>query len=402
MSFATPHAQPLPKTIVLAGRRKVTLLRELGRGVAATAYRGILESDSFVRRPVVVKLFDLSSNEEPDTAVLALGRAAQRAAYVVHPNVVQTYEMATVGRNQAAVVTELVEGTTLERLVRARARSGGEEGGRRTPLDLALFVATEIAEALSGARMATTPEGVPAGIPHLHIALHQVLLSFQGEVKLSDFGLAEIALRGSRVRPMHRIAERWATIAPEVAQGRPGDTRSDVFSLGIIFREMLLGPRFGPDMTDAEVVECTREGIVPPTFLELQLSPDVSAIVRRSTERDPAKRYPHATAMAYELRRVALSMGVGDGRMFLRSAIAEHMTSAAAPAAKPAFVVANAIDPEYAEERTDEHARGHVDELDLETELELAERETPRLVADRTSGLILKAGSSRKTRGGSD
>jgi eukaryotic-like serine/threonine-protein kinase len=399
MSFAKPHAEPLPKTIVLSGRRKVTLLRELGRGIAATAYRGILESDAFVRRPVVVKLFDLSSNEEPDTALLALGRAAQRAAYVVHPNVVQTYEMAPVGGNHAAVVTELVEGTTLERLVRVRARSGGEEGGgRRTPLDLALFVATEIAEALSGARMATTPEGIPAGIAHLHIAPHQVLLSFQGEVKLSDFGLAELALRGSRVRPMHRIAERWATIAPEVAQGRPGDTRSDVFSLGIIFREMLVGPRFGPDLSDAEVVEHTREGVVPPTFLELQLSPDVSTIVRRALEPDPAKRYPHATAMAYELRRVALSMGVGDGRMFLRTAIAEQMTSAAnvaAAAPRSGFIPAtSAIDPEWVEETTEEH--------DLEAELELAERETPRLVADRTSGLILKAGGSKKTRGGND
>jgi serine/threonine protein kinase len=373
-----PASTPLPphSTIALPGRRKVTLLSELGRGASATAYRAILETDSFVRRPVVVKLFDLASSDEPDSALLALGRAAQRAAYVVHPNAVQTYEMALVGRSHAAILTELVEGVTLERLVRGHAR--GERGedapsqrfpkGKRIPLDLALFVTTEIAEALSGARMATTPEGSHAGIPHLDVSLHQVLLSFHGEVKLSDFALAHVALRGSRIRTIQSIPERWASVAPEVAQGRAGDARSDVFSLGILFREMLIGPRFGEDVSDADAVLHTRDGFVPPTFHELQLPPDVSAILRRALETDPSRRYSHATAMAYELRRVALSMGVGDGRMFLRNAIAEQTTSATVPAPPPVSVP-----------------------LDLTEELEVADLETPLLAQDRTSGLILRA-----------
>jgi eukaryotic-like serine/threonine-protein kinase len=391
MPVATPLMPPLHKTISLPGRRKVTLVSELGRGNAATAYRGILETDSFIRRPVVVKIFDLSSNDEPDAALLALGRAAQRAAYVVHPNAVQTYEMALVGRNHAAVVTELVEGTTLERLVRGHARRGSRQGiggsGGRMPLDLALFVTTEIAEALSGARMATTPEGIHAGMAHLDVSLHQVLLSFHGEVKLSDFGLSQVALWGSRIRAIQSISERWASVAPEVAQGHAGDTRSDVFSLGIIFREMLIGPRFGADVTDQDAVEHTRDGFVPPTFHELQLPPDVSAILRRALETDPARRYSHATAMAYELRRVALSMGVGDGRMFLRNAIAEQTTAVSVP--PPPF------------EQTEQTEQTEMLSIDPDTteELEIADLETPRLVADRSSGLILKAGRAKRKHG---
>ncbi len=397
MSATTPP--PLNKTLLLPGRRKVTLRAELGSGAASTAYRGILETDSFIRRPVVVKLFDLSSNDDPDAALLALGRAAQRAAYVVHPNAVQTYEMALVGRSHAAVITELVEGITLERLVRGHGHSpalffsGGAAAcglggkGRRMPLDLALFVTTEIAEALSGARMATTPEGVHAGIPHLDVSLRQVLLSFHGEVKLSDFGLAQVshsAFAASRVRNIQSISERSASIAPEVAQGRPGDARSDVFSLGIIFREMLIGPRFGADVSDATAVEHTRDGFVPPTFLELQLPPEVSAILRRALEPDPTRRFAHATAMAYELRRVALSMGVGDGRMFLRNAIAEQTASVTVPA--PAL------------------RDSEVDDFEATEELEVADLETPRLVEDRTSGLILKAGRAnvKRTQGFDD
>ncbi|MGO8998872.1 MAG: serine/threonine-protein kinase [Polyangiaceae bacterium] len=372
MPAPTPLPPPLHKTIALPGRRNVTLVSELGRGAAATAYRGILETDSFIRRPVAVKIYDLASNDEPDTALVALGRAAQRAAYVVHPNAVQTYEMALVGRNHAAVVTELVEGTTLERLVRGHAPAGAR--GRRMPLDLALFVTTEIAEALSGARMATTPEGVHAGMPHLDVALHQVLLSFHGEVKLSDFGLSGVALWGSGIRTIQGVSQRWSSVAPEVAQGGVGDARSDVFSLGILFREMLIGPRFNADVSDAEALEHTREGFVPPTFLELQLPPEVSTILCRALETNPARRYAHATAMAYELRRVALSMGVGDGRMFLRTAIAEQTTTATLP--PPPSV--ESIDPDTTEELC-------VDALD-----------TPRLVEDRTSGLILRAGRARK------
>ena len=120
------------------------------------------------------------------------------------------------------------------------------------PLDLALFVTTEIAEALSGGLLATTPEGTHAGTPHLDVSLHQVLLSSHGEVKLSDFGLAQVVLWGSRIRPIQSIVDRWATVAPEVARGQGGDTRSDVFSLGMILREMLIGPRFDTDVSESE------------------------------------------------------------------------------------------------------------------------------------------------------
>jgi serine/threonine-protein kinase len=373
----------LHKTIALPGRRNVTLVSELGRGTAAVAFRGIIETDSFIRRPVAVKLYDLTLNDEPEASLVALGRIVQRAAYVVHPNAVQIYEMALVGRSHVAVVTELVEGTTLERLVQGYARAR-----RRMPLDLALFVTTEIAEALSGARMATTPEGVHAGMAHLDVSLRQVLLSFHGEVKLSDFGLSQVALWGSSIRPIQSISERWGSVAPEVAQGLGGDARSDVFSLGIMLREMLIGPRFPADLSDAQAMEYTRDGVIPPTFMELQLPAQVSAIIRKALEPDPARRYAHATAMAYELRRVALSMGVGDGRMFLRTAIAEATTTATVPPPAP-----EPMDPDTTEElramrEPADFPEGIFDEVD-----------TPRMVADRTSGLILKADRSGTRRG---
>ncbi len=374
MPPVTHATSPRDASIPLTSRRRITLVSELGRGGAAIVHRGILEGD--LRRAVAVKVFDLSSSDEPEGAIVSMARAAQRAACVVHPNVVQVIDFAAFDDNrQAALVQELVEGTTLARLVEAHARAG-----RKLPLDLALFVATEIAEALSGARMATTPEGLLAGLAHLDLAMHQVLLSMHGEVKLSDFGLAAAARWGSSVRTMRAITLRAASMAPEIARGGPGDTRSDVFSLGILLREMLVGPRFAPDVTEAQALEQARDGFVPSTFLELQLPADVRAILRQALELDPARRYPHATAMAYELRRVALSMGVGDGRVFLRAAVASLCSSQSVTVAPPAASRARSLF----------HDDEATEELDLD-----AVRLPSSIPPDRSSGLIRKAGPER-------
>jgi serine/threonine protein kinase len=301
---------------------------------------------------------------------VAVGRAAQRAANIVHPNAVQTFEMALLGRSHVAVVMELVEGTTLERLVRGHAVRG-----RRMPLDLALFVTLEIAEALSGARMATTPEGVHAGTAHLGVSAHQVLLSFHGEVKLADFGFAQVAPWGSAVRRAREAAQRWAPVAPEVARGQGGDARSDVFSLGVLFREMLVGPRFGADANEGDVARLAQEGVVAPTFLEVQLPPGVSEILHRALSKDPRRRQAHATALAYELRRVALSMGVGDGRVFLRATIADQATTASLP-------------PPPVEPPPDPDTQDDLKAVD--------DPEAARVPEDRTSGLILRADRSTK------
>jgi serine/threonine-protein kinase len=140
-------------------------------------------------------------------------------------------------------------------------------------------------------------------------------------VKVGDFGVAASARAASSVRSVRALARRVRALAPEVARGQLGDARSDVFSLGVMLREMMVGPRFPRIVSDAEALVWARDGVVHQSLFEPQLPPALQAILTRAVERDPAHRYPHAGVLGYELRRVAMTMGVGDGRAFLRTAL---------------------------------------------------------------------------------
>jgi serine/threonine-protein kinase len=316
MSHATPLLPPPPREITLGEGRRIRLVSQIGRGSVAAVMRGIYETPHGLSRTIAVKVFDVLSSEEQEIITATLAHAAREAACVQHPNVVPVIEFGLMAPGQPFVMMELVEGRSLAELVDSCARTR-----QRMPLDLALFIGIEIAEALAGARLARTPEGVQLGVVHGELSTNDVLLSWGGEVKVTDFGLGAAARASSSVRSIRALARRVRALAPEVARGQPGDARGDVFSLGVALREMLVGPRFPAHISEAEAIHYAREGTVPTGVFEPQLSAELRTLLARATDRDPMCRFPHAGAFAYELRRVALGMGVGDGRTFLRHAM---------------------------------------------------------------------------------
>lgn len=303
---------PRADRIEIGDGRCLRLLGELGKGASSSVHRALLESPSGVRRLVAVKIFGSVASEEAQQVYALAAGIATRAACVRHPNVVEVHEFG-LWRNQPYFVTELVEGVNLTTLLdRYAARS------LRLPLDLALFVACEVAEALSGARTARDHRGVQLGMLHLALGSRKVLLGWRGEVKVSDFETSMAAAASSSIRSLRSVAHRTATLAPEVAQGHVADSRSDVFSLGLVTRELLVGPRFSGVVTNAEAIRLAREGFVQPMSFQPHLPEGLVQIIARALEVDPSDRYPNASAMLFDLRRIALAMGVGDGRVFLR------------------------------------------------------------------------------------
>jgi serine/threonine-protein kinase len=290
----------------------------------ATVYHAVETRSLGVEAAVAVKVFDVLASDEHESIFEILAHAVRDAACVRHPNVAQTLDLGCIGPLQPFVVSELVEGRPLTALLEAYRRAA-----RRMPLDLALFIGVEIAEALAGARCACSSDGIRLGLTHGELSPADVLLSWNGEVKVTDFGIASAARAASSIRSFSALARRARSLAPEVARGRAGDARSDVFSLGVTLRAMMLGPRFPASISDGEALELARDGAVVDGVFEPQLPDELTAILHRALDLDPAKRYAHAGALAVDLRHVAYAMGVGDGRAFLRSALPRVLGAAA-------------------------------------------------------------------------
>jgi hypothetical protein len=315
MNRATPRTAPPSLPVELDDGRRLTCLDRIGKGTSATVYRSVLEGSGRVQRLVALKLFDVIASDEYDVVVPRIGKAVRRAARIQHPNVVATYEFGAHGR-QPIVVSELVEGRSLSDLLDAYASRK-----QKLPPDIALFIALEVAEALQGAAGFQGDKTEAQRRPHGDLSAREVLLSWYGEVKVSDFGIRMATSAASAVRSRTSISRRAVTLAPEVAQGDKPDVRADVFALGALLHVMLVGPRFAPGLSDEQVLTLAMEGSFQRRLFGPRLPLDIDSLLERSTVADPDRRLGDPTVFAYELRRAALALGVGDGRMFLRRAM---------------------------------------------------------------------------------
>lgn len=306
---------------------------EIGRGSQGVVRIARLEQilarsrqgEEVMARTVAVKLIDPALCREPEI-LQELRRSVRRTALVSHANVVQVTDWFVTATTQGlasdpipCILQEFVDGMSLAELV-----SRCEGARRRLPLDLALFIGCEIAEGLAAARHARSIEGVILNMAHHNLSPRQVLLSWNGDVKVGDFGWRPDAGVVSGVRRSDRdMRAQMVHLAPEVARGSRGDGRSDVFSLGVMLHEMFYGSRFPRGMSAAQCLELAREGEVTRPVTSPLLPPGVAAIVDRALAVDPRERQAHAGVLAYDLRREALALGCTDGRMFLRSTLFE-------------------------------------------------------------------------------
>ena len=273
------------EVVDLGGGRKIELAEVLGRGEGSVVYAGVLSSAFGVRRRVAVKMFPSLSSDDAEVVAEALAVAAAKGACVEHPNVVRTYEFGFF-YGQPHVVMERVDGVSLRTFLEHAV-----SGGRRVPLDLALYVGAEIAAALDGARTARGTDGVHLGLNHLALSASEVLLSWRGEVKVADFGYSSARAASSTVRSLRSVAKRVDTMSPEVARGRKGDARSDVFSLGLLVRELLVGPRFPRGMAHDEILSLARDGHILGRCIEPDLPGDLANILHRALQVDPDAKW---------------------------------------------------------------------------------------------------------------
>ncbi len=328
MSHAVQAHAPFSH-VPLGPGRWITLGPPLGRGSLATVFRGRTEGPYGVSHAVAAKVFDAVASDDRDLAFHVIRRATTRAAMVRHPNVAQMFDLG-VECGQTVRTGELVEGITLSALM-DKLRSAGV----RVSLDLAVFIALEVAEGLAAARRAVDQDGYALQVVHGDLSMRDVLLSIAGEVKVTDFELAEARQISTDVRSLRSVARRCASMSPEVACGEGATAESDVFSVGLILHEMLVGPRFSPRVDGREALGMARDGILEMTGMR-SFPDELSAIMVRAMAVDPRDRYADAGQMAFELRRLSLGLGVGDERLFLRELLSKDVEEITVPRTQPA------------------------------------------------------------------
>ena len=209
------------------------LLRLLGRGGMAEVYLGESVGPMGFRKRVAVKRL-LPTFANNARYVRMFLDEARIASAIAHPNVVQVIEFGDVDRLHYMTM-EFVDGIDLASVLRAV-----RESGSFMPIPLALHVARCVADGLHAAHMLLDAEGAPMNVVHRDVSPHNVIVSYDGDVKLIDFGVAKSSTNLTQTRS-GIIKGKLQYMSPEQAQALPVDARADVFSLGLTLYKMLTG-----------------------------------------------------------------------------------------------------------------------------------------------------------------
>jgi serine/threonine-protein kinase len=277
---------------------RYNLFAHIGRGGMADIYLAQADTGLGVTRLVVIKEMLAKLAHSAEFAEMLVSEA-KLAAKLSHANVVKVEDL---GRADGTlfIAMEYVEGIDLRELLRRCAKSK-----IALPVEFSLRIVIEALRGLSFAHRARDDEGRHLGIVHRDVSPSNVLLSFEGEVKLCDFGIAR-ANAVAEDLPEEAILGKAGYMSPEQARGEPLDARADVFAVGIILWEMLAGRRLYKATEGQRLLDAARAVVIPPLVSrDLPREEELHRIVTRALSADREARYPSAAAMLADLEDYA-------------------------------------------------------------------------------------------------
>ena len=223
---------------------------------------------------------------------------AKLVAGLTHPNIVQIFDLGKIEKSYY-IAMEYVHGRDLRTILRS-----ARERGLRLPLDLSVLIVGRVCAALEYAHRARDDQGRAMWIVHRDISPQNILISFEGDVKLTDFGITNAATKAT-VTDAGALRGKLLYMSPEQAWGKPMDRRSDVFSLGIVFYEMVTDQKPFLGTSEMSILEMVREcRITAPSSFNPRLPEKIEKVILKALERDPDERYQDAAEMARDLERV--------------------------------------------------------------------------------------------------
>jgi serine/threonine-protein kinase len=230
---------------------------------------------------------------------------AKLVADLIHTNIVQTYHLGATN-GMFFIAMELIRGVNLEQFVRRLT-----ERRRVLPLELAVFIVSRVARGLAYAHAKRDRDGKLLGIVHRDVSFKNIMIAFEGDVKLTDFGIAKA--RGFLLdQEGEVVAGKADYMSPEQASFKITDKRSDIFSVGVVLSHLVLGYNIFKGATPDE----SRDRIMTldlPDFrtLDPRVDERLDRILHRALGRDPNQRYPDADELLYELEHYIYHSGYG-------------------------------------------------------------------------------------------
>ncbi len=293
--------------------QRYELVSTLGRGGMAEVFLGWMHSVGGLRRKVAIKriLPDLAQKQSQLFEQMFVDEA-RLAFQLEHDNIVRVYDVGQ-SANTFFIVMEYVEGMDVKRVYEKLV-----ERQRPMPLDVALYLMTQVCSGLAYAHGITDDEGNHLGLIHNDISPPNILIGRYGEVKVADFGLSD-AVSNAVATPEGMIKGKFAYISPEGTRDPTSIThKSDIFSVGIVLWELLAGQRLFQRNTDVETFRAVQSALIPDLRrIRGDVPEDLVEIIHLALAPDPDRRYDSMERLYGDLLGFSATHGIPLNRYAL-------------------------------------------------------------------------------------
>jgi serine/threonine protein kinase/tetratricopeptide (TPR) repeat protein len=254
---------------------------------------------------------------------------AHLATRLNHPNVVQVYELEDCGEEGLLLAMEHVDGCDLGRLM-----AGARDRGARLAPWMGAWIIAETAKGLHYAHEKRDEIGEPLDIVHCDVSPHNVLLSFDGAVKIADFGIASARLFADEEGV---LKGKFGYMSPEQARGEDIDRRTDIYGLGVVLWEILTGRPLHGGLGGEALLDIVRSGIVePPTTYEADVPAELEEVVMQALAPERNERFQTAREMSATLGRAIVKHGELIDATTLEATIAQFVSHGSRQTGVPA------------------------------------------------------------------
>jgi serine/threonine protein kinase len=303
----------------MAQHGRYNIVRRVADGGMAEIFLATQVGRDGFQKPVILKRIHSTIYADPQFRNMFIDEA-HISMGLSHSNIVQILDLG-VAAGRYFLVLELVDGWDLGRVLQRAAAAG-----MPLPRELGLHICADVCRALAYAHGRGDGER-PLGIVHRDVSPHNILVSEQGEVKLTDFGIAK-AMNKREHTGTGVVKGKVAFMSPEQAMGKPIDARSDIFSLGTVLYLLMTRTRPFEGPTDLETLLRVQKGdFRAPHDVAPDLPPEVAAIINRAMQLDPVGRYQSAEEMLVDVEQVLRSVFRPVGQTELKrwlGALAAH------------------------------------------------------------------------------